>query len=336
MILARRRLRIHHRHHRRSLAEFPGEVARAFADVVVDAVDTGSAVLTHVILAVVDVLGAVNAAESGRALACVMREVIDALGTVQARVEFRAAELNFLLAKLAVEARQATACIRLNSVDTCSVVLALVVIAVVNIDFAASAVVAGQAFATEPAFLQHRACSIVAARISVASVNHMLAVLAMIARGAPALVLFLGLHHALGVVLARECVASIAFRQNLITDFLFADELVGRRGQNEFVFHPFRLGAPSDAWLHVIQFHPLREPFQRTIAVQWIATQSAVNENAIMKRKSISYYRKRDMLVRTDFGELGNEILVSKGCENEIQQKFCNICFYNKSLNFTV
>lgn len=229
MVLAGRRLRVHHRHHRRALTEFAGEVARTFAHVVVDAVDTASAVLTHVILAVVNVLGAVEATEADRALTRVMSEVVNAFGTVRARIEIASAKLNLLLAELAREARQTTACVGLDSVNTCAVVLAFVVIAVIDIDFAAGTFVAGQALTAETALLQHRARSVAAAWISVAGVNHVLAVLAVVAWGAATFVLSVGLHHALSVVLARERVAGIAFRQNLVTDFLFADELVGRR-----------------------------------------------------------------------------------------------------------
>lgn len=64
MILAGRCLRIHHSHHRCALAELSGEVARTLANVVIDAVNARSAVLTHVILAVVDVVGAIDATET--------------------------------------------------------------------------------------------------------------------------------------------------------------------------------------------------------------------------------------------------------------------------------
>jgi hypothetical protein len=229
VILTWRRLRIHHGDHWRSLAKLSGEVGWAFADVVVDAVDATSAILTHVILAVVDVFGAISATEAQRTFACVVREVVDTFGAIWTWIELCAAELNFLLAKFAREARQTTACIRLDSIDTCTVVLALVVIAVINIDFTAGAFVSRKAFATEATFLQHRACSIVATWISVASVNHVFTVLTMIAGSASTLVLLLRLHHTLGVVLARECVAGVALWQNFITDFLFADELVGWR-----------------------------------------------------------------------------------------------------------
>lgn len=56
VVLARRRLRIHHGHHWGALAEFARIFFRAFARVIVDAVHTGAPILAHVILAIVDIL----------------------------------------------------------------------------------------------------------------------------------------------------------------------------------------------------------------------------------------------------------------------------------------
>lgn len=155
--------------------------------------------------------------------------MIDTFGAIGTRIEFSATKLNFLLAKLAGEAWQTTARVRFNSINTCSIVLTFVVIAVINIEFTARTFIPGQALATETTFFQHCALSVVSARISVASVNHVFAVLAMIAWSASTFVLSVCLHHAFSVVLAREGEACITFRQNLITDFLFANELVRRR-----------------------------------------------------------------------------------------------------------
>lgn len=229
MVLAWRRLRIHHCHHWCALAELSGEVGRTFAHVIVDAVDATSAILTHVILAVVNVLGAVDASKAGRTVARVVGEVVDALCVVRARIELTSAELDFLLAELAGEARKATACVRLDAIDAGSVVLTFVVVAIVDVDFTASAFVARQTIATEATFLQHGARSVIPARISVASINHVLAVLTVVARSTSAFVLSFRSHRALGVVLAWECEAGIAFRQDFITDRLLADELVGGR-----------------------------------------------------------------------------------------------------------
>lgn len=158
-----------------------------------------------------------------------MGEVVDAFCAVQARIELTSAELDFLLAELAGEARKAAACVRLDAIDASSVVLTFVVVAVIDVDLAASAFVARQTIATEATFLQHGTRSVIPARISVASINHVLAVLAVVARSASALVLSLRLHRALGVVLAWEREAGVAFRQDFITDRLLADELVGGR-----------------------------------------------------------------------------------------------------------
>jgi len=129
-------LRVHHCDHRRTLAELSGELGWAFANVIVDAINASPAILTHVVCAIVNVVRAVGTAESGRAFACVVRKVIDALGAIRARIEFGTAELNLFLAELTSEARQATASVRLDTIHTSSIVLALVLLAVVNIHFA--------------------------------------------------------------------------------------------------------------------------------------------------------------------------------------------------------
>jgi len=187
-----------------------------------------------------------------------VRKVIDALGAIRARIEFGTAELNLFLAELTSEARQTTASVRLDTIHTSSIVLALVLLAVVNIHFASRARVAGKAFATETTFFEDRAHAAIATRIAIASVNHMFAMLSMIAGSATTFVLTFRSHSTLAVVLAREREAGIAFRQNLIADFLFANELVGWRRENQFVLHTFRLGTASNARLNVIHFHPFR------------------------------------------------------------------------------
>lgn len=262
MVLAWRRLRIHHRNHWRSLAELSSEITRTLANVIVDAVHAASAILTHVVLAVVNVFRAIDSPEAGGTFASVVREMIDAFSAVRARVKVATTEFNFRLTEVSIETRQAIASVRFDAINACSIVLTLMLVAIVDVDFTARTFVARQAFAAETTFLEDRARSVISARISVASVNHVFTVRTMIAWSASAFVPSVRLYHALGVVLARECETSITFRQNLITDLLVADELVGRRRQNEFVFHSLRLGATSDSRLHVIQFHPLGKPFQ--------------------------------------------------------------------------
>ena len=69
VILTGRRLWIHHRDHRRSFAEFTGVFLRAFAVIIVDAIHANATILAHVILAVINILGAIGSAVARSAFA---------------------------------------------------------------------------------------------------------------------------------------------------------------------------------------------------------------------------------------------------------------------------
>lgn len=187
--------------------------------------------------------------------------MINAFRSIGTRVEVRATELDFLLAELAVVASETTASVRLHAIDTCAIVLAFVILTIVDIDFASRAFVARQAVTAETALLENTTSAIIPARIAVASINHVLAVQTVVARGTATFVLLFRLHDTFRIILAWECEAGITFRQNLVTDFLFAEELIRWCRENKFVFHPFWLGASCNARLDIIQFHPFREPF---------------------------------------------------------------------------
>ena len=79
--------------------------------------------LAHVIDTVVDVLGAVLAAEAGNAIAGVVGEVVDALAAVLARRELVGAKRNLCLAELAREASGAHARVLAGPVNAGRVVL---------------------------------------------------------------------------------------------------------------------------------------------------------------------------------------------------------------------
>lgn len=267
MVLAWRRLRIHHRDHRSSFTKFAGKLAWTFTIVGVNAVDTDTAILTHVIFTVVNILRAINAAEAWLALAGVVRKVINAFRSIGAWIEFSATELNFFLTKLAVEASKTTARVALNAIDTCSVVLAFMILAIINIDFTSCTFIACQTITAKATLLENTTSSIISARITITCIYHILTMHSMIAGSATTFVLLFRPHNTFGIILAWECETGITFRQNLITDFLFADELICRRRENKFVLHSLRLGASCNTRLNIIQFHPFRKPFQRAIAV---------------------------------------------------------------------
>lgn len=231
VILARRRLRIHHSDHWGAFAEFSRILFRTFACVVVDAVDTGAAVLAHMILAIVNVLRAVDTAIAQRTFARVVCKVIDAFGIVVAWIEFGRTEWNFRFAEFTTEAGRATARVVLHAVNAGGIILAFVLVAIVDVGLAAGARVTGDAFAAKTTLFQYGAGSIVATRIAEACVDHMLAVFAVIARFAGTVVLPLGLLLAHALILTGERVAGIAFRQNLIAHFTFAYKVIGWRGQ---------------------------------------------------------------------------------------------------------
>lgn len=211
MILARGRLRVHHGNQWRAFAEFASEFVWAFAHVVVDAVDANASILAHVVLAVVNILGAVGSTVAGRAFARIVREMVDALGVVFAWIEVGAVG-DFRFAVFAGETRWAFASVRFHAVDAGCVVLAFILAAVVDVHFATGSRVAGHATAAESSFFQNGAGGVVAARIAIASVNHEFAVFAMETRFAHTIVLALSLRLAHGIILTGERVAGIAFR----------------------------------------------------------------------------------------------------------------------------
>lgn len=186
-----------------------------------------------------------------------MREMVHAFGIIVARIEFGRAEGYLRFAVLAGEAGRAAARVALHAVDAGGIVLALVLVAIVDVGLAAGTRVAGNAFAAEAALLEHGAGGIVAAWIAEACVNHEFAMLAVVARLARAIVLALGQRHADAVILAWERVAGVTFRQNLIAHLVLAHEIVRWRRQQQFVVHCLRIRAACNARLNIIQFHPI-------------------------------------------------------------------------------
>lgn len=104
MILARRCLGIHHGYHVVALTIFPCKIIGTLADIIIDTIDTGATILAHMILAIVNVVGAIDAMETGHAVAAVVGEVIQALGSIGTGIEFGAAELYLCVAPFAREA----------------------------------------------------------------------------------------------------------------------------------------------------------------------------------------------------------------------------------------
>lgn len=210
VVLARRGLWIHHCDHRSALAEFASKVIGTTASVVVDSVHTSSAVLAHVILAVVNIFGAIVTAITSSTFTSVMREMVDTFRSVLTRIEGGSAKVNLLVTELASKSGLTLAGVRLHSVNASRIVLASVVHTVIDIYLTTSTGVTGQALTTESTLFQHSASGIVTTWITVTGVNHELAAFTMITRRTETLELLLCHWHALGIVLARERIAGVA------------------------------------------------------------------------------------------------------------------------------
>lgn len=83
-----------------TLTIFASKIIWAFADVIVDAVDTGATILTDVILTIVNVLRTIDAMETSHTLAGVVGEVIVAFGAICTRIKLVAAKVNLRVAVL--------------------------------------------------------------------------------------------------------------------------------------------------------------------------------------------------------------------------------------------
>lgn len=92
-------------------------------------------ILAHMILTIVNVLGAVGSFVTGCTFACVMCEMIDALGAIFAWIEFRA-EWYFRFAILARKTAWALACVRFNAIDARAIIFAFIFAAIVNVRLA--------------------------------------------------------------------------------------------------------------------------------------------------------------------------------------------------------
>lgn len=77
-----------------TLTILPSKIIRTLADIIINAVDTGAAILTNVILTIVNVLSAIDAMEAGHTLAGVVAEVIMTFGAIRTRIEFVTAKVD--------------------------------------------------------------------------------------------------------------------------------------------------------------------------------------------------------------------------------------------------
>jgi hypothetical protein len=98
VVLTWRRLWVHHGHQGFTFAELARKFRRTLARVIVDAVDAGSTILAHMVLAVINVLRAIGPTEPWHALTGIVREMVNTLGSILTRIEIQAAEFNLSFA----------------------------------------------------------------------------------------------------------------------------------------------------------------------------------------------------------------------------------------------
>lgn len=227
VVLARRGLWVHHRDHRSALAEFPSKIVGTATSVIIYSVHAGSAVLAHVILAIVDILRAVLTTISGRTFASVVRIMIHAFGAILARIKCSPTKVDLLRTDGARESWLTLALVRLHTVDAGRIVLAAVVHTIVDVDLTTGARISRKTLTTESTLLEYSARGIVATWIAVASVDHELAAFSVVSGRTETLELFLGHSHALCVVLAGEGEAGVALGQDVVANWAATHKAAG-------------------------------------------------------------------------------------------------------------
>ena len=136
VLSARRSLLVHLGHHGFNFAEFTAVFGWTTASVFIDTIDTSAAILAHVVDAIIDVVGTIDASKSGHTLTSVMSKVINALAAILAGAEFGSGTKgDFALAEFSGESPRTVALIGTNFVDTGGIILTSVTDAIVGVDF---------------------------------------------------------------------------------------------------------------------------------------------------------------------------------------------------------
>ena len=150
MILTRRSLRIHHRNHIVTLTVFSRKIIRTLTYIVVDTIHTCAAILTQMILTVIDVITTIDTMKAGQAFAAVVCIMIQTLGSICAGIVLFAAEINFGIAKFSGKAGSAFAGVRLDAINAGGIILTLgLAETVVNVRLTTYTGIAGGAQTTE-------------------------------------------------------------------------------------------------------------------------------------------------------------------------------------------
>lgn len=139
VILARRRLGIHHNRNWITLTEFTRVPVGTLADIIIDAIHTCATILAHVIMTIINVHRAIVTRPTRRTLARVMREMINAFRGIHTRIELCATERNLILTELSTESRRTQARVRFHPIHTGAVILTLVLRTIINVHLTTSA-----------------------------------------------------------------------------------------------------------------------------------------------------------------------------------------------------
>lgn len=207
MLLAGTCLRVHLCNHWLNLAELSSELCRTFTCVLVDPVNTGAAILAHVVVTVVYVYRTVLTTETLKTVACVVRNMFAAFPAIFAWILRRCTEGDFLAAVFALETRLTFAFIVSNFINTGGIVHTPVGKTVIYISLASNTFKSLGTITHEPASLQDLAHGAVDTWISVAGIYHLLALFPVEARRALAMIIPVREGVTFCPIVTRICVA---------------------------------------------------------------------------------------------------------------------------------
>ena len=119
------------------------------------------------------------------------------------------------------------------------------------------------------------ALAVVDAGVSVAGVNDLSTHFPVIPGGTDTLKVPVRQRSAAGPVLARVSEAEVALAKDVLVHGPgLALEQAAGAGQQELILHEGGGGALGDAGLNVVRLHPVAEPLQVAVAIEWVRTQS--------------------------------------------------------------
>lgn len=190
--------------HRLNFTELAGKLCWALTSVLVDAVSACATVLAHVALTIVHICRAVLTNKSWETFTSEMSEVVLARPSILTGIGLdTGTEGNLLFTISPLKSRRAATLIGSHLIHTCSVVLATVFKAVINIFLTSHTREPRRTLAQESAGLKDLALGLVDTRIAIAGIDDLSACFAVETRGTPALKITVWQRTARGSILAR-------------------------------------------------------------------------------------------------------------------------------------